>query len=163
MNFNTIPNAAGENAAMGSMDVLLVLIVLLALIAGIIVLQVFLSKKENKWLGLILPVISLFISLIAVFGIAAFSTVTTTASHQTIDENGVVILQEEIKGNFAHTSPEISETIRIFPASSLIFTVVSIFLLYNIPTAVLLVIYFACREKQNQKKALEKMKIQDLG
>ncbi len=40
-------------------------IILVALIVGIIILQKYLSKKENKWLGLILPVIT-FISSIGI-------------------------------------------------------------------------------------------------
>lgn len=126
------------------------LIVLLALGAGTILLQIFLSKKENKWLGLILPILSLCISLIAVFGIAAFTTITTTP--QVVNENGIVIQE---------AAPE-TTTQPIQSTSSLIFTVGSVFLLYNIPTAVLLAIYFGCREKQRQKKALEKMQAQDL-
>jgi hypothetical protein len=41
-------------------------------------------------------------------------------------------------------------------------TVGSVFLLYNIPTIVLLAIYFGCREKRRKTKALEKMRAQDL-
>lgn len=41
--------------------------------------------------------------------------------------------------------------------------VVLVWLLANIPTAVLLVIYFACREKKRRKKQIERMNIQDLG
>ena len=37
-----------------------------------------------------------------------------------------------------------------------------LFLMYNIPTLVLLGIYFACREKYSRKKQLDKMNIQDL-
>ena len=36
------------------------------------------------------------------------------------------------------------------------------FLTANIPTAILLVVYFACRKKHSQKTQLEKMNIQDL-
>jgi len=44
------------------MDVLLIiflLIITLVLFAGAIILQIYLSKKENRWLGLILPIIYL--------------------------------------------------------------------------------------------------------
>lgn len=126
------------------------LFVPLALGAGVILLQIYLSKKENKWVGLILPIITLCISLIAVFSIAAFTTMTTTP--QVIDENEMVI-QEAAPENTAQP---------IQSASSLIFMIGSVFLLYNIPTAVLLAIYFGCREKQRQRKALEKMQAQDL-
>lgn len=38
-------------------------------------LQIFLSKKESKWLGLILPTISFLYSLIAVVGFIAYTFV----------------------------------------------------------------------------------------
>lgn len=41
--------------------------------------------------------------------------------------------------------------------------VLLMWLLSNIPTAVLLAIYFACRTGQRRKKQLEKMSIQDLN
>ena len=41
------------------------IIVLLAILAAIIISQIYLSKRENKWCGLILPIISfLFVLLI---------------------------------------------------------------------------------------------------
>ena len=45
--------------------VLIVLIIAaLAVIAGMILLQIFLSKRDSKWLGLILPIISFLLSFI---------------------------------------------------------------------------------------------------
>ena len=41
-----------------------IIIAALAVITGIIWLQVFLSKKDSKWFGLILPAISFLLSLI---------------------------------------------------------------------------------------------------
>ena len=131
-----------------------VLLAFLALGTGIILLQIFLSKKENKWAGLMLPIISLCISLIAVFSIVAFTAVTEERGGvQIMGEDGIVIQQ---------TAPE--TTVRtIQSASSLIFTVASVFFLGNIPTAVLLAIYFGCREGQRKRRNLDKMKAQDLG
>ncbi|MCL1982005.1 MAG: hypothetical protein FWG53_02780 [Clostridiales bacterium] len=134
------------------------MIFLLALGAGAIVLQIFLSKKEGRWPGLILPIITLCISLVAVFGIAAYQTLGAATmqavTQQTVTQDGAV-MQE--------TSPEPSGTAQTMPTPSLIFVVVSTFLIYNIPTAILLAIYFACREKQRRRKALAKMQVQDLG
>lgn len=45
---------------------------------------------------------------------------------------------------------------------STVFLVLYAFFIANIPTAVFLAIYFACRKKMRQKKDLEKMEIQDL-
>ena len=125
-------------------NVALILIFLLIFGAGLIVLQIFLSKKENRWAGLILPIISFCISLIALLSIAAFSVLTQT---ETVAENGVIIEQ---------TVQSATAT------SSFIVTIVYVFLLYNIPTAVFLAIYAACRGKRNRQRALEKMSVQDL-
>lgn len=40
---------------------------------GIIILQIFLSKRENKWIGLILPIINFFLSTMAVLVSVAFT------------------------------------------------------------------------------------------
>ena len=44
----------------------------------------------------------------------------------------------------------------------LIFSVIMVFLIANIPTAVFIVIYFVCREKRRKKRQLDKMNIHDL-
>lgn len=99
------------------------LIIIAVIMAATIWLQIFLSKKESKWLGLILPFISFAYSLLAVFSVAAFDSMTAW----------------EIFGLIAST-----------------------FFIANIPTIILLAVYWGCREKIRQKKALEKMNIQDL-
>ena len=124
--------------------VLGVLIVLLALGAGIIILQVYLSKKDSKWPGLILPAICLAVSLSAVLGILFFSTHTMTA---TTMENGEVIEQT------ANT---------LSPPASLIASAAFAFLFYSIPTVILTLIYTACRGTRSRRRALEKMSVQDL-
>lgn len=95
----------------------------LILLAGIIILQIFLSKRENKWLGLILPIINVMFSILGVLGLAVFG-------YQSITE---IILQ-----------------------------LTMVFILFNIPTIILLAIYFACREKLKKSKEIDKMKIEDL-
>lgn len=101
----------------------LAMLTVLAILAGGIFLQIFLSKKESKWFGLILPIITFTYSLLMIFGLA-----------MTDDMSWWNIL-----GLIAST-----------------------LLVANIPTVILLVIYFGCREKIKRKKALEKMNIQDL-
>ena len=49
------------------------------------------------------------------------------------------------------------------PTVGFVLKVLLMWLLSNIPTAVLLAIYFACRTRQHRKKQLEKMNIQDLN
>jgi peptidoglycan/LPS O-acetylase OafA/YrhL len=97
--------------------------IVLAIMAGGILLQIFLSKNESKWFGLILPFITFSYSLLMVFSIALTDGMTWW------DTCGVV-------------------------ASTLFIS--------NIPTIILIAIYLGCREKIRQKKALEKMNIQDL-
>jgi len=45
-----------------------IIAVFIPVLIGLAFLQVFLSKKESKWPGLILPGCSIFVSLTAVFG-----------------------------------------------------------------------------------------------
>ena len=101
--------------------VLIVLLFTLVILVGVILLQIYLSKKESKWPGLVLPIISFLVSFIYPLNMAIPSV-----------------------GGF-------------------IFALVLGWLIANIPTIVLLTIYFACRGKQRRNKQLDKMNIQDLG
>jgi len=102
-------------------NIMVFLIILPIVFAGLIVLQIFLAKKESKWAGLILPIIFFIVSLIFVLNVALINEISTV-----------------------------------------IVTIVSAFLLGNIPTAVFLVIYAVCRGKRNKQRALDKMSVQDL-
>ena len=95
----------------------------LALLVGIILLQIFLSHRESRWPGLVLPILSFLFSLVYPLNMIAFPDVFT----------GELVVQ-----------------------------IILIWLTANIPTCILLAIYFACREKYRRKKQLEKMHIQDL-
>lgn len=99
------------------------LFLVLVLLVGGIFLQIFLSKKNSKWFGLILPAITFLYSLLMVLGLAVYDG---------MDGREIFIL------------------------------IASTFLLSNIPTIVLLGIYFGCREKMKLRAELEKMSIQDL-
>jgi uncharacterized membrane protein YoaK (UPF0700 family) len=98
-------------------------LIFIMFLVGPILLQIFLSKRENKWLGLILPMINILISIMAVLGIAFYG-----------NESAVEIVIQ----------------------------LLGMFLLWNIPTVILIAIYFACREKFKKKKELDKMNIQDM-
>ena len=97
------------------------LIVLLVLVVGGILLQIFLSKRESKWPGLVLPVISFLWSLLYLFNL--------------MDAGSVV--------------------------RNILMAILTI-LLTNIPTLVLLAIYWAVREKRRKRSEIEKMNIDDL-
>lgn len=95
-------------------------IVLLVLVAGGILLQIFLSRRQSRWPGLVLPGLTFLYSLLMVLGAVAF--------------NGE------------------------FPWGPIL----ACLLLGNIPTIVLLAIYWAAREKFRVKSQMDKMKINDL-
>ncbi|MFT5872158.1 MAG: uncharacterized membrane-anchored protein YitT (DUF2179 family) [Clostridium sp.] len=61
---------------------------------GIIILQIFLSKRENKWLGLILPIINVFFSTMAVLVSAAFTG-------QPIDQSIMQLIMEFLVSNIS--------------------------------------------------------------
>ena len=50
------------------------IIILLALLAGTILLQMFLSKRESKWPGLVLPAITFLYSVLMVLNVTAMET-----------------------------------------------------------------------------------------
>lgn len=130
------------------------LIILLLVFAGMIWLQIFLSKKKNKWLGLILPLVTVCFSILAITVTPAYVTGSprTVVEHE-VAQNGEVI--ENIITNIPQQeSPGVV---------SIIFTGIYLFLLYNIPTFVLLIIYAVCRSIRKNNMELDKMNIQDLS
>ncbi len=93
------------------------------LMGGVVLLQIFLSKKEGRIPGLVLPVTAFLFSLLYPLNMAAPAGGLTA-------------------GFFLQ--------------------LLLVWLMGNIPTLILLTIYFACREKQRRHKQLDKMNIQDL-
>ena len=93
---------------------------ILPFLIGLVVLQVFLSKRESKWPGLILPLLSFLYSLVM--------------AHSAVAYNGGI------------------------PWGPILASLI----LGNIPTVILLAIYFACREKFRKRSELDKMNISDL-
>lgn len=127
---------------------IIILHILIVLSVVGVFLQIFLSKKQNKWLGLILPLICVGVSLLAILGNMTFSTLTGEVVVQELSPDGTVL----------------SETVGVenITGSLDVGAVVVIFVTFNIPTAILLVIYRACREKVNRNTEVQKMNIQDL-
>ncbi len=123
---------------------------MLLLLAGSVWLQIFLSRKNNKWLGLIIPLVCFIFSIVIVLSLTMY---TTSSEITTVTEtvNGVVISEESI----------VLESERPSTLSMLV-SVIPIFLMLNIPTLIFLAIYFACREKLKTKNQLYKMNVQDL-
>jgi len=117
------------------------LLVLLAFVVVVLVLQVFLSKSEGKWPGLIMPIAWVGFSMITpmrilVAGPEARSFIGTI--------NGVEVV---------HTPS----------MASIVGEAALMFVLLNIITCVLIAIYLGCRRKQSKERALLKMSVQDLG
>ena len=97
------------------------LVVLLLFLAGVVLLQIFLSGRESRWPGLVLPGITFLHSVLALLSVAAMGSV-----------------------------------------GEMVVTVLMVAVLYNIPTLILLAIYFACRKKRRKQGELNRMKIEDL-
>jgi TRAP-type C4-dicarboxylate transport system permease small subunit len=122
-------------------------IVMLLIMAGIIWLQIFLSKKQNKWLGLIIPLICFMFSIMIVLSLTMYTNTATVT-----EKIGSVVVSE---GTI--TSQPVKPSI-----TSTLATILPVFLMSNISTLIFLAIYFACREKRKKNLELEKMNIQDL-
>lgn len=129
------------------MTIILTLVILLLLVAGCAILQIFLSRRESRWPGLILPGLNLLLTLLMVFSLVLFSYHSTTTEFT--DENGTAVLVSDQQEEAANSNAVAAGA-------------VTILLLYNIPTVLLLVIYFICRGKPNRTRSLTRMQVQDL-
>jgi hypothetical protein len=108
---------------------------LFGVFAGVVILQVFLSKKEDKRFGLILPVIFFIISFIP----AVYNTYSLLTMDYDWETGTLYIFNLTYFSAYAY-----------------------MFLLLNIPTVALIAIYIVCKRKRFQQRAIDKMNIQDL-
>ena len=144
---------------------LIVLIVLLLLIIGLVVLQIKLSKKRNKWLGLVIPFISFLFSIMVISNMYMFSIVKTTTVSETIVTDTTVT--ETTPTETTESGTEIESEV-IGPQLSkpslgeMLLSATPVFIIMNIPTIIFITIYCSCREQLNKHKELERMNIQDL-
>ena len=99
------------------------LILAVLLIVGIVCLQIFLSKRESRWPGFVLPVLAFLFGLLFPLNMIA-------------PDEGITV--------------------------SFIIQMLIVWFIGNIPTIILLSIYYGCRGKQRRNKQLDKMNIQDL-
>ena len=120
-------------------------------------IQVKLSRSKNKYLGLIMPVISFLLSILIILNIAAFTVFTSdsTTTTEIITNNGI---EEKIEESVEITENLGKGVITFDVAISMFF----IFLVANIPTVILGGIYLSERNKLSTRKEIEKMKIDDL-
>ena len=124
-------------------------IVVLLLLAGGIWLQIFLSKSEKKWPGLVLPSISMLFAVLAVVSVLAFHSVDSELSTTYIDDEGNEITEIYQEPNSVEAN-----------TGEMIGTSLYIFLLYNIPTIILITIYFSVLKRQINH--IDRTRIQDL-
>lgn len=107
--------------AIASRTIIVLLAVFLVFIVGGVFLQVFLSKRESRWPGLILPLLTFLWSLLGPLNVMDTGSVS---------QNVLTVLVTLLAG--------------------------------NIPTLILLAIYWAVREKRRVKDQIDKMKIDEL-
>jgi len=67
----TTVESAGQTS--WTSNFLMLILIGLPIIAGLAILQIFLSKTQSKWPGLVLPGCNIFLSLIALFGFLMFA------------------------------------------------------------------------------------------
>lgn len=117
------------------------LFVILSIVGGVVWLQISLSKKHNKWLGLILPFICFVCASFIIFSMLPFGSTVTNLT-EIVDGNVVskVTVNQEVS----------------------VLNIFFVYLILNIPTLILLLIYIANRKKIKVKNQLDKMNIQDL-
>ncbi|WP_208559861.1 hypothetical protein [Marinilactibacillus kalidii] len=164
---------------MGILATILPLIIMLGLASIVIVLQVYLSKTDSKFPGLILPIISLVLSLMITIGIVSFMWMapstdggTTTLqvedseyedSEDSADFSDEDIFDEEQTEEtvFGNESREIEEGEQPSTLSAVTSTI-GILLISNIPTVILMVIYIVTRKRLDKEKRINRTRIQDL-
>ena len=110
-------------------EVAVALALLLIVFASLVYLQVSLSNCRKKWLGLILPAISLCLSVLSVIDFVDY------------------LYKPKIK----FTKETFSFVKPIYATPTLILQILVIFLLTSIPTVVFLSVYFYYRKKHKQK------------
>lgn len=180
---------------------IIIFAVAVGFLAGIVILQVFLSRRESKWPGLIMPIITFGFSLIVFMAFVLFGVVSYVGggAHMTVDMVADLVEIVDVEGSDyaynagadnagiddvnvddtdyaidAHGQPSgawvavpteegtvYTQTVRM--GGSIIVVWFIYFLLMNVPTIVLMLIYIACRGKQRRLMELGRMSVQDLG
>lgn len=128
------------------LSLMMSLFFLLLPIALLVILQVVLCKKSRK-LGLILPILSLVVSLLLVLNVGVFQHIGG-GSLRVTDEYGNVVQEE-----YVEAEPITPEDIA---------ALAGVFLVSNIPTVVFGGIWLYYKNRRDFKDDLKKMKIEDL-
>ena len=151
----------GFNLGVGLVVLPIMLLLFFLPIALLVALQAWLCKKSLK-LGLILPGLSLALSLMMVFSMGAFATM-----HGGVIEGGanqVVPAQEENYTNVpAQEGVPRGETEKTELPVKALLTLGGVFLVTNSPTAVFGGIWLHYKGRRDTVEDLKRMKIEDLG
>ena len=120
-------------------------------IALLVALQVWLCRKSLK-LGLILPALSLALSLLLALTVGASLALSRAGGTVTVRDEitGEIIRQEDFESD-VHTNPAALAGAGV------------LFLVGNIPTAVFGGIWLHCKGRRDTLEDLKKMRIEDLG
>lgn len=162
----------------GVFSLLIYLCIILVPVALLVVLQVWLCKKSIR-LGLILPGVSLVMSLILAFGVIAFSSLSTAGAsgelvleqngqvvERTVTENGTVTVYDG-EGNITDQYPDPNNEDNRAESEQISLTMIAVagvmFLVFNIPTLVFGGIWLHYKNRRDLQDDLRKMKVEDLG
>ena len=129
---------------------------LLVPIALLVVLQVWLCKKSLK-LGLILPILSFLLSLLMVFSMTAFQTMTVGGGSVMVTEGDGTYIEVPAQ-EWEHHQEE--HHVGLTPGA--VGALVGLFLVGNIPTVVFGGIWLHYKSRRDFQDDLKKMKIEDL-
>ena len=116
-------------------------------VAVLVALQVWLCRQRARWLGLILPVLSLACSLLLVVSLAAFTRVSGTLT--VYDSQGNVVQEEQVEPGRQPVAGALAGTAVVF-------------LVANIPTVVFGGIWLNSKTRRDLQDELKKMDLRDL-
>ena len=146
---------AAAGIFVGIFGLVFYLFILLLLVALLVALQVWLCRKNVK-LGIILPGLSLALSLLLTLSLVLFSAANVTIGGGNVrvtDGNGNVI-QEEV------VFPEQEQKVEFHPRT--LIAAGAVFLVTNIPTVVFGGIWLHCKGRRDTYEDLKRMRIEDL-
>lgn len=133
---------------------IIVVFSLILILIAVIKLQIFLSKKDSKLFGLIIPIVILAISLLLAFGgLPTNQEIETTQSITTeTTETG------EIVENSLDAKTPTALVDNTLTVNGIIYTIIFI----NAGNSVMLGIFFYCRHQKKTHVELKRMKAKEL-
>lgn len=163
-------------ASFAGIGLIFMIFLILVPIALLVVLQVWLCRK-GKWLGLILPVLSLLMSLLLVFSIGAFTSLNTQIGGRvTLEEDGTVVESRVYEDGMVSVYDGNGNLIDQYPdpnagddsrdeglTSGALGAMAGLFLVSNIPTVVFGGIWLHYKGRRDTQDDLKRMRVEDLG